>query len=307
MERKSGLASIRLRGAHALSTIVLLGLLAPLHADESEQVERKLGWKAGADIFFGIANLAGPTKRITDRHWAAVQTFEPSVVYVEWAGGSGDDLRLSVGVGDNYVGSDRSTKQPVECLWRRPIGTATLTLGKHWTPFAQQEWEYETRWGAMCETDLGQNTVALSLTHNEDTDAANALARVGREVADGVEVGISAAAGRGWSYSTSHSKGYGLDVLAELGSLTVTAEAMVAEGPYGRFSFGFLKTMYDAGRGWRPYVGAYYGHDTAEEQGELRSAVLGVEVDAAPHLMIEPGVGRASGRNVWWLTGRLTF
>ncbi len=289
------------------AALLALGFAGYARGDDSDQSQRALGWKAGADVFFGIANLAGPTRRITDRQWAAIQTFEPSVVYVEWAGAGGDDLRLSLGVGDNYTGSDRSTKQPVECLWRRPVGEATLTVGKHWSPFAIQEWEYETRWGAMLETEIAESALAISVTHNDDTHAANVLARVGREVAAGVEVGVSLAAGRGWSYATSHSKGFGLDARAEIGTVTLTAEGVVAEGLNGRFTFGFVKTMVTAAQGWRPYLGAYYGHDTADEQGELRSAALGVEIDAMPHLMIEPGVGRASGRNVWWLTGRLTF
>jgi hypothetical protein len=292
---------------NAVPWMLVLVCAMPSVADENGKEERKPGWKAGADIYFGLSNLTGPTRRLTDRQWAAVETYEPSVVYVEWAGAAGDDARLSLGVGDVYTGSDRITRQPVECLWKRPVGTTTVTLGKHYTPFAIQEWEYETRWGAMAETEAGPFSVSLSLTHNPDTHAVNSILRVARKAGAHLEIGVSAAAGRGWSYATSHSKGYGLDAVAQLGAVTLSTEGLVAEGPNGRYTFGFVKAETEARPGWRPYIGAYYGHDTADEMGELRSAALGIEIDATPNLMLEPGVGRASGRNVWWLTANIKF
>ena len=274
---------------------------------EDERPSKPAGLRAGADIFFGLSNIAGPTRRITDQQWAAVETYEPSVVLLDWVGRAGDEARLSIGIGDVYTGSDRSTRQPVECLWRKSADAGTLTLGKHYVPFGQQEWEYETRWGGMLEVGIGDTAVALSLSHNPDTQAVNTTVRLSRKVGAGVEVGLSAAAGRGWSYSTSHSAGYGLDAMAELGRLTLTGECLVADGSQGRFTFGFVKAMAEVKSGWRPYVGAYYGHDEADEMGDLRSGVVGIEIDVTPNLMVEPGLGRASGRNVWWVTAHASF
>jgi hypothetical protein len=290
-----------------LAVAPTLAALSPAWAADGGEEARKPGFKAGAELFFGLSNMAGPVRRITDRQWAAVDASEPSYVYLDWAGAAGDDARLSLGVGDMYVGRDRTTKQPVECWWRHPAGSGSVTLGKHYVPFAQQEWEFETRWGAMAEADVKGAALTCSATHNADTSALNATVRVGREVSDGVEVGLSAAAGRGWCLSTSHSRGYGVDAVAEIGKLTLTTEGLVAEGPAGRYTFGFVKAMAAPCPTCRPYVGLYYGHDTADEMGELRSAVIGVELDAGPYLMVEPGYGRASGRNVWWLSARLSF
>lgn len=289
----------------AMCAVAMVHVAPALAEDEPES--KRPGLRAGADIFFGLSNIAGPTRRITDRQWAAIETFEPSVVYLDWVGHGDNEARLSIGIGDVYTGSDRSTRQPVECLWRTPASSGSLTLGKHYVPFGQQEWEYETRWGGMLEADLAGAELALSLTHNPDTQAVNAMVRLSRQFGGGVEAGISAAAGRGWSYSTSHAVGYCLDVVAEMGSVTLTGEGLIADGAQGRYSFGFIKAMSEVKAGWRPYVGAYYGHDEADEMGELRSGVAGVEIDVTPNLMIEPGLGRASGRNVWWLTARARF
>ncbi|MBM3495388.1 MAG: hypothetical protein FJX72_13860 [Armatimonadetes bacterium] len=296
-----------MRLKRALIGALVLACCVPALGADDEEGERRLGWKAGADIFFGLSNLGGPVKRITDRQWAAVETSEPSCVHLDWAGAAGDDVRLSLGVGDAYTGRDRTTKQPVECWWRRPVGSGAITFGKHYVPFAQQEWEYETRWGAMAEADLAGAALSLSATHNPDTSALNATIRVAREMAEGFEVGLSVGAGRGWCYSTSHSSGYALDAVAELGPVTLTTEALIADGPNGRYTFAFGKAMTEARPGWRPYLGAYYGHDTADEMGELRSAVIGMEIDAGPNLMLDPGYGRASGRHVWWLSAKLSF
>jgi hypothetical protein len=159
----------------------------------------------------------------------------------------------------------------------------------------------------MYEADVSGNTVCVSLTHNRDTHALNTLARVGRRLDDGTEVGISGAAGRGWSYATSHAWGYGVDATKEIGAVTLTGEYLEAKGRNGDFQFGFGRVQVEAASWCRPYVALYYAHDLADEMGEVRSGVLGVELDVAPHFVLEPGIGRASGRNVWYVQGHLTF
>lgn len=284
----------------------VLALASACLADDDEEAP-KPGLRVGGDLYYGLSNITGPTRRMTDGAWAAVGTLYPSVLSLNWAGNGGDSAVASLGVGDMYVGSERTTQQPVECFYRRTLGSGKVTLGKHYTPFALQEWEYETRWGAMYEVDVSTLSLTVSTAYNKDTRAMNTIGRVARKVAANTTVGISGACGRGWSYCTSHAWGYGMDVETGIGAVTLSGEFLEARGRNGTFQFAFAKVMAEAAKGWRPYVGAYYGHDVADEMGELRSCVLGVEIDAMPHLVLEPGVGRASGRNVWWAQAHVTF
>jgi len=299
----------RLGGVLGLALSLASACAMPCLADEAngEKETPKVGLKVGADLYYGLSNIMGPTKRHTDGQWAGVGYYYPSALLLDWAGKGGDAARMSFGVGDMYVGSDRTTEQPIECFYAAQTGSGRLTLGKHYVPFCLQEWQYETRWGAMYEADVSGNAVSVSLTHNRDTQALNTLARVGRKLADGTEVGISGAAGRGWSYGSSHAWGYGVDVTREIGAVTLTGEYMEARGGCGAFQFGFARLQVEAAPSCRPYLALYYAHDVADEMGEVRSGVLGVEVDVCPHFVLEPGIGRASGRNVWYVQGHLTF
>ena len=300
-----------LRGiAVAPSHWFLVGLLAAACqgrclAEEGEAAE--LGFGFHGSLYYGVSNLQGPVRRNTDGVWAGVGSQEPSTLAVSWKGSRGNEGLASFGIGDMYTGPERTVKQPVECLFRVQSAEGSWTCGKHYVPFALQEWEYETRWGILYEVESGSGTLAVSTTYNEDTRAANTLARAEIRTSSRTRVGLSAAAGRGWSYSSSHAWGYGVDCSVECRHATIEGEFLEGRGRNGAFQFGFVRVRTEVGRGVAPYMAGYYCHDAGDEMGELRSGVLGVEIEASPHLVLEPGVGRSNGRNVWWLQAHLAF
>lgn len=275
------------------------------HAEET--AERRTGLRVGADLYYGVSNTTGPVRRLTDGQWAGVGSLNPSVLSLQWSGERRGDAMVSLGIGDMYVGGDRTTQQPVECWYKCAVGNGSLSLGKHYTPFALQEWEYETRWGALYEHEAGRGTVALSTAYNRDTRAMNSMMRLGYAAGAGTTVGVSASAGRGWSYSTSHAWGYAVDATVEKGAVTLSGEFVEGRGRNGTFQFAFAKVATEVGKGCRPYVAGYYVHDVADEMGDFRSGILGIELDVARHCVLEPGIGRANGRNVWWVQAHVTF
>ncbi len=287
---------------------IALGLSAFLSADGARSdVATPTSVRVGGNLYYGLSNINGSVRRHTDGQWAGVGTAYPSVLSLTWMGADLDTAVGSFGVGDLNTGSGRTAQQPVECYYRRPIGSATVTFGKHYVPFALQEWEYETRWGMMAETIVLGTSMEVSITSNPHTDALNTSIRAAWHVAAGSEVGISAAAGRGWSYGTSHNWGYGIDATVDVGPVSVTTEALEARGTHGTYQFGFIKAVLHSHHRATPYVALFYGHDSADEIAELRSGIVGVDIEALPHLTVSPCIGRAGGRNIWSLQTRVAF
>lgn len=288
--------------------VATLGLmLAACGAGAAEEAEEPTGLRVCGDLYFGLSNQGGTARRLTDGQWAAVGSNDPSVLGLSWKSGASSEALLTWGVGDMYVGRDRTVRQPVECWYSMSAGGGSLTLGKHYTPFGLQEWEYETRWGALYEREVSGGRLAVSWAHNRDTQAGNAMARFELPMGKETKLGVSAAAGRGWSYGTSHSWGWGVDAETSLEAVALKGEFLEARGRNGTFQFAFLRVETPATPRITPYVAAYYGHDRADEEGELRSVTAGAECRVYPWLTVEPGVGRTGGRNVWWLQANVTF
>lgn len=291
----------------ALSISVALAL-APVagHADTTRNEKDRRGWQVRGNIYWGLGNLNGPIRRLTDGQWAGASSQDPSTLSLSWSDGTEKAL-MSVGVGEMYLGPNRVESQPAEFWYRRGSSDRHWTFGKHYVPFGLQEWEYETRWGGMFESLRGPTKVSVSASFEETTQAVVMMARLAREVGGNSTLGVSAAGGRGWSYGTSFSRGYGMDITTTADKLTLTGELLEGRSRQERFRFAFVRASWQATEDLCPFLAWYHVRDSGQEMEPLRSIVLAVEYDVNSTLTIEPGVGRANGRSVWWVQGRVTF
>lgn len=247
-------------------------------------------WKIGFDNYLGTSNAPG-YRRSSDGIWIGSNAAFPSSTYLRWEDGKGSAARLAFGVGSDYTGSSSTLHQPMEAWWQQPVGgKSSLTVGKYWVPFALQEWEYETKPGAMVQWADRGNTMAVSVNLNEFTHVGNTYLRFGRSVAKSLNVGISLGVGKGLTYSTEHDRGWAVDGTwnARGWQMTAEYEEFLAPGAK-RFSFAFGKLAYNNLGAWKPYVGLYQWRDGLEALGQYRSAVVGLGYQLTPNLILEGG------------------
>lgn len=261
------------------------------------------GLRVGTDFYAGFSNLDG-FRRIRDGFWAAGSSLAyPSAVYLRWTSPQGAQVKVAVGVGQLYNGST-AFKQPHEAWWKQPLrGKAgTLTLGKFYVPFALQEWEYETKWGAQWEREWGATGLAGALTYNRNTEKANGYARIGHQFGENLLVGVSLAAGRGISYDSVHDKAIGADFTARHGDWQALGEYVGARGSSAeRFRFLWARLNYDGWKKLKPFVARYDYADTTGSLGTFRSYSVGSGYKVRENLTLEGGRAFTDTKNIWWL------
>jgi hypothetical protein len=270
---------------------------APAEAPETEQP----GLYAGADLYYGATNLAG-NRRIRDGFWAAGAGLAyPSTLYLRLNHSRGASAKLAVSVGKLYNGST-AFDQPVEAWWKQPLrGNGAVTLGKFYVPFALQEWEYETKWGALYEREFGANTLGAALVYNRNTENANVYLRWGRNWGENLNVGLSLAGGEGLTYDSVHDKAIGVDLTASRGDFELLAEYMAARGNSSeRFRFGWARLNYNRWEKLKPFLARYDYKDTTGALGAFRSYSAGVGYALRDDLTVEGGYAAATGKNIWW-------
>ncbi len=256
----------------------------------------------GGDLYYGRSNLDG-YKTLRDGFWAAGTGLAyPSVLQMRLATRNGAEAKLAFGVGDIYTDNTSTLRQPHEAWYSTPTGNLKVTAGKYYVPFALQEWQYETKWGAMVEGTRGATDLAASLNYNNVTNSPNAYLRIGRNFGENANVGLSLGAGKGLSYNTVHNRAIGLDASANWKGWKVLAEYVALQRRSSeRFNFGWVKLEYDRFGKVKPYVAHWRWRDKSDNFGRLRSTAVGASYSLRPDLAIEGGYSFTSDGNVKWI------
>lgn len=270
---------------------------------EEKPAPESLGWTSGLDIFGGLSNIPG-IRRARDKYFAGSSASIPSLGYLQWQNAKSQTARVAVGLGPLYNGSDSSIEQPAEAWFQQPAGQWKLTAGKFYTPFARQEWIYESKPGIMAAREWGATGFSTSYNYNRRLKRGNAYGRLGRAFGPSkrVQIGISAAAGRGLAADTSFNRALGLD--GELlwrkwrldGEYTAMRNANAAHFRY----LDIRITRNPEGR-ISPSLTYYRWRDSSDEFGSFRSLVPSVTFQLTPQLALDAAYALAQEKNLWWL------
>jgi hypothetical protein len=234
--------------------------------------------------------------------WAGAAPAYPSVVYATWGRGEATTAKLSVGSGELTTNAERIFDEPVEAWWLIPAGSATLKLGKYFVPLAAQEWEYETKWGAMLQGSRSGFDTTLSANYNKHAHRMNGYARVARSVGSDASVGLSVATGRGLAYGTTHDFAWGVDASAAVGGWRVATELLrLGRRASDNAYFAFAKVGYEKLGAWQPWLGIYAWNDESGDMGRFRSTVYGLNYTVSDGLALEGAVAPTSDGRVSWL------
>ena len=271
-----------------------------MHASEEPQENLNQGF-AGLDFYAGRSNVED-ARRFSHGFWAGSAPVYPGTFYLRWTMRKGAEAKLAIGTGDLYRSKNSALHQPHEAWYQTPRGSAKIMVGKFYVPFAVQEWEYETKWGAMAQKSIGATDLTASLNLDQATHRPNLYARAGRSLNSKINVGVSAALGRGISYGSVHDKALGADLTAgwrgfELLGEYVTFRSRASD----RFSFAFAKISYDGLGKLQPFVARYRWNDKSDTFGNFRSSVIGLNYQILPTLSLETAYADTGERNVSWI------
>ena len=259
----------------------------------------------GADLYYGASNLPG-LRRFRDGFWVAGSGLAyPANVYLRANQKNGAQAKLAISLGEIYNGST-GFDQPVEAWWKQPLKSGdgaknSVTLGKFYVPFALQEWEYETKWGALYEGEWNATTLGAALVYNRNVDRTNGYARLGHNFGEHLNVGVSLAAGRGLTYDAVQDKAIGLDLTFSAGDWELLGEYMGARGSAAqRFRFGWARLNYNKWQRFKPFAARYDYKDTVGALGNFRSYSAGAGYALRPDIHLEGGYAIATGKNIWF-------
>lgn len=266
-----------------------------------EQPARKSALVFGVDLYRGFSNIDG-YRRYDDHMWAGYGPFVPSVVYAAYENERGYGVKLSLGTGDLFNTSVDEFYQPAEAHISGPLGkNLKFTLGKFWVPLALQEWEYESKPGAMLEWNRGAYGLTVAATHNQTTKNGNYYSRFRKSWGEHATIGLSLASGRGITFTSDHDRGVGLDGHYIWRDWEATTELLrFKRGSTGTFDFIWGKLTYNGWNKWTPFVSRYTWNDQLGQQGNFRSTVLGVKRQLTKGLSVETSYARVTGQNKWW-------
>ena len=263
------------------------------------------GIHAGLDLYGGISSRPG-LRRFADQLWAGNQIFTPSVGYLRWENGQKTSARIAVGLGDATRGSEALYKQPVEAWVKQQVGAGSVTVGRFFTPFGQQEWQYESREGVQWES----RALTLALQSNTTTKRTNGYLRAPLSSTEDTQLGLSLAVGKGFSYSSSFDQGVGLDATLTRGAWKLRSEIDRFSGAQkARFEFAFGSVSYQRlPSGLEPFVSYYHWRDTstAQDLGNYHTLIGGVTAPVGPHLSLEAATAREGSRQNTWLQFHFT-
>jgi hypothetical protein len=258
----------------------------------------------GLDYYAGRSNLAGQ-RRFSDGFWIGSGPAYPANAYLRWETGNGAEAKFSYGTGSLYRGPNSVVTQPNEAWYQTPLGNTKsntkVTLGKFYVPFALQEWQYESKWGGMVQTSWGKTDLSASLNADRLTDNPNLYTRLGHNLSENINVGVSLGLGRGISFGTPQNKAFGVDLTANWRKFSLISEYVdIRRRAADRFSFGFAKLSYEAGK-WRPFVSRHSWNDRSGNYGSFRSSTAGVDFQVSPQVVLQAAVSHNPGQNVKWL------
>jgi hypothetical protein len=263
----------------------------------------------GVDSYRGTSSLPG-LRRVTDQLWAGQSTFTPSLVYLRFEGDNNQSARLALGTGDATTGGGALYRQPVEAWWRQPVAGGAVTVGRFFTPFALQEWQYESRDGVSLEHTVGRLLAVAALQRHPVTGRTALYLRGGVSLSDDATIGVSLAQGGGFSYDSVYDRGVALDAQVKSGPLRFSAEFDRFVGPARtRFRFDTQTVAYRLSPSVEPFVARYTWHDgdSAGALGSYRSQIAGLRYQASSWLGIEAAAARTGQGTVAWTQLHLTW
>jgi hypothetical protein len=266
------------------------------------------GFKMGIDTYLGASNMSG-RRMYSDGMWAGAGNSFPSMAYLEWDGTGDRTARVSFGTGSMYTCSDSTQNQPIEAYIQMPIGKATVTVGKYYIPFAQQEWFYESKPGVMAQWSGDKASLSLSTNYSLDSHKQFAYARGAYKVAEDAEIGLSYALGSGFCSESEFERGFAADANIGYKGLRLYVEYNLFSKPNAadRFSFVSGKLYYEKLGAWQPFVGSFTWQDDTDFFGSFRSTVVGLDYQATPSLALEAAVSTTSDSPVSWLQVHWTW
>jgi len=202
-----------------------------------------------------------------------------------------------------YTDSASTLDQPVEAYWQQPAGKTVLTFGKFYVPFAQQEWQYESKLGMMAQWTGGRSSLAMSVNRNANLDSTNGYVSGSYKVAGDAEVGLSFGLGNGFSFDSIHDRGVAIDTNIGYAGWRLYGEYnhFSTRGSYNDFDYISGKLYYEKLGVWKPFVAAYSWDDHSGGFGSFKSTLCGVDYQASPKLGIEAAIATTSGKAVSWL------
>lgn len=262
----------------------------------------------GAEYYYGMSNFFGGWMRTTDAVWAGRMTFAPSNLNLNWNHGDRYSARFAVGIGDAYNGRrglmDRTTEAYIST---RSKAGDSFTIGKFFTPFSTNEWQYETKYGVMAQGVRGAYNFTASVQAGGGSKNASLYMRLGRQMGQRTSLGVSGGLGRGLSYGSSHNALFGADLSHDFNGIRLTSEYMLGSGPNGPFQFFTGRIAFTNLGRFQPYIGLYTWRDAAGEMGNFRSQLVGMSYQLTPLLTLDMGAGNTPGRGVFWFQTRTAF
>lgn len=264
------------------------------------------GVHAGIDIYGGVSSRPG-LRRFTDQLWAGNQLFTPSVGYLRWDNGQKTSARIALGIGQSTTGRDPLFKQPVELWVRQQERSGALTTGRFFATFGQNEWQFESRDGVQWES----GAVTLAIQNNKDTQRANGYLRAQHTLSKTDQVGLSLAAGRGFSYSSGFDQGIGVDATLVRGPWQLRSELdRFSDSQRARFEFAFSSLTYQRlPAGIEPFVRYYQWHDASRAQalGSYHTLIGGLTAPIGPGLSLEAASAKDGSRQNTWVQLQFTW
>lgn len=266
------------------------------------------GTKFSLDHYFGVSNMTGRNVTHTDGAWAGNTPFNGSSAQFAWYRGESELAFFAWGIGGMFNSKTPMFQQPAAAFYKRQVGNGFVTAGRFLTPFGQQNWMAEPRYGLMYEGERGGTTFATAMQYSPMYRQPNFYGRVGRQLSKRTNLGFSASYGKGVNYGTPATYGVALDLSHDFGKgFTLSGEYNGFMSSSGPFQFATFTLNMPAVGKFQPYVGAYYWHDALPVFGNFSSLLAGVNYQLTPSLAVEAGMGGTNQRGVFWLQTHTKF
>ena len=282
--------------------------VAPKAEKPQGTIRPPTGFKFGLDNYFGVTNLTGRTGINSDGAWAGSIPNNGSAAQFSWFRGEGELAYFAWGLGGMFNSKTPTYQQPAAAFYKRQIGSGFVTVGRFLTPFGQQNWMAEPRYGLMVEGEVRGIGFAASMQYSPMYRKPNFYARAGRQLTKRTNLGVSLSYGKGVNYGTPSTYGAALDFTHDFGrGFTLSGEYNGFMGADSPFQFATMTLTLPAVGRFQPYVGAYYWHDASTDFGKFKSLLAGINYQLTPSLAIEAGMGGTNQRGVFWLQTHTKF
>jgi hypothetical protein len=245
------------------------------------------GTRFGLDYYFGYSNVTGRTVASTDGIWAGNMPFNGSSAQFSWYRGESELFFFAWGIGGMFNSKNPMFQQPGAAFYKRKIGNGFVTAGRFLTPFGQQGWMAEPRYGLMYEGGRGATSFATALQYSPANRQPNLYTRVGHQVSQRTTLGFSASLGNGVNYGTPAAYGLAFDVNHDFGKgFSLAGEYNSFMSANGPFQYASMTLNLPRFGKFQPYIGAYYWHDSLPIFGNFSRLLAGVNYQLTPSLSV---------------------